>query len=130
MTGRRPMRSLLCFLAIITLAGGVDMAQTPAPGQTPSKTAAKPEPGRAWPHPIPARIRDGSNKDMFVMTLGNVSTEIADGIYDPSKDEVTLKDGSVLKNYYRDTLRVKFFKPIDKSIFPLPPSGLCTWYYY
>ena len=27
------------------------------------------------------------------MTLGDVKTDIADGIYDPSKDEVTLKDG-------------------------------------
>jgi hypothetical protein len=95
-----------------------------------AQPAAKAEPARAWPHPIPARLRDGSNKDLFIMTLGDVKTDLADGIYDPSKDEVTLKDGSVMKNYYRDTLRVKFFKPIDKTIFPLPPSGLCTWYYY
>lgn len=48
-----------------------------------------------WPRVIPARINDGANGDLFIMTFG-----------------------------------VKFYKPIPKDIFPLPPSGLCTWYYY
>jgi hypothetical protein len=126
------MRSLVCFFTALALLCGIQWAQAPVPKQASpqAQPAAKAEPAQAWPHPIPARIRDGNNKDLFVMTLGDVRTEIADGIYDPSKDEVTLKDGTVMKNYYRDTLRVKFFKPIDKTIFPLPPSGLCTWYYY
>jgi hypothetical protein len=64
------------------------------------------------------------------MTLGDVTPVIADGVYDPLKDEVRLKDGSVKSNYYRDTLGVKYFKPVDKSKFPLPPSGWCSWYYY
>ncbi|MFB3853767.1 MAG: NPCBM/NEW2 domain-containing protein [Vicinamibacterales bacterium] len=85
---------------------------------------------RTWPHPIPARVRDGANPDLFVMTLGDVTTPLADGTFDPVADRVTLRDGSVLANYYRDTLGVKYYQPIDKSIFPLPPSGLCTWYYY
>lgn len=64
------------------------------------------------------------------MTLGNVETPIADGVFDPVKDEVTLKDGSVKTNYYRDVLGVKFYQPLDKSRFPVPPSGWCSWYYY
>lgn len=88
------------------------------------------EPKPQWPHPIPARIADGSNKDLFIMTLGDVQTALAEGIYDPLNDELRLKDGTVKSHYYRDILGLKFFKPIDKSIFPLPPSGLCTWYYY
>jgi len=66
----------------------------------------------------------------MVMTLGDVQTPLADGIYDPSTDEVTLTDRSTLPNYYRDKLGVKYFRPVDKSNFPLPPSGWCTWYYY
>ena len=66
----------------------------------------------------------------MVMTLGDVETALADGMYDPTIDEATLKDGTVTKNYYRDKLGVKYFTPIDKTIFPLPPSGWCTWYYY
>lgn len=85
---------------------------------------------RTWPRPIPARIRDSSNKDLMVMTLGNVSTPLADGTFDPVKDEVRLKDGAVLKNYYRDTLKIKYFHPIDKTHFPLPPSGWCSWYFF
>jgi len=83
-----------------------------------------------WPHPVPARIGDGPNKDLFVMTLGEVQTQLADGFFDPVKDEIRLKNGDIIAHYYRDTLGVKFYRPIDKTIHPLPPSGLCTWYYY
>ena len=85
---------------------------------------------KSWPHAVPCRIQDGDNKNLFLMTLGDVDTALAQGIYDPVKDEVTLKDGTAKRNYFRDTLGVKYFQPMDKSIFPLPPSGFCTWYYY
>jgi hypothetical protein len=83
-----------------------------------------------WPHPIPARTHDNQNKDLMVMTLGAVSPTIADGIFDPIKDEMRLRDGTVLKHYFRDTLKIKYFQPIDKSRFPLPPSGWCSWYFF
>ena len=86
--------------------------------------------GQTWPHPIPARIRDGSNKDLMVMTLGDVTTPLADGVFDPVKDELRLNDGAVVKNYFRDTLKIKYFHPIDKTQFPLPPSGWCSWYFF
>jgi hypothetical protein len=85
---------------------------------------------QTWPHPIPARIRDGGNKDLMVMTLGDVTPSIADGTFDPAKDEMRLKDGTVIKNYFRDTLKIKYFQPIDKTHFPLPPSGWCSWYFF
>ena len=50
--------------------------------------------GQTWP----ARVHDGANKDLMVMTLGDVSPSIADGVFDPAKDELRLKDGTVLKN--------------------------------
>lgn len=83
-----------------------------------------------WPHPIPARVRDSSNKDLMVMTLGPVNPSIADGTFDPAKDELRLRDGAVLKNYFRDTLKIKYFHAIDKTRFPLPPSGWCSWYFF
>lgn len=83
-----------------------------------------------WPYPFPCRIHEGANKDLFVMTLGDVKTPLADGVYDPSKDRVTLNDGTVIRNYYRDSLGIRFFEPIDKAEFPVPPSGWCSWYYY
>lgn len=85
---------------------------------------------KVWPHQIPCRIGDSGNRDLFVMTLGEIEPSIAQGIYDPINDRVTLKDGSIKDHYYRDTLGTKYFKPIDKSRFPLPPSGWCSWYYY
>ena len=88
------------------------------------------EAGVAWPQPVPCRIQDGPDPDLFVMTLGPVETPVAQGTFDPVKDQVTLKDGAVKTNYYRDVLGVKFYQPLDKSRFPLPPSGWCSWYYY
>jgi hypothetical protein len=87
-------------------------------------------PAKTWPFAVPCRIQDGPNKDLFVMVLGDVDTPLAQGMYDPSTDTATLKDGTARPHYFKDTLGVKYFVPMDKSIFPLPPSGLCTWYYY
>lgn len=84
----------------------------------------------SWPHPIPCRVQDGANPDLFVMTLGKVETPLAQGVFNPIEDRVTLNDGTVKSNYYRDELGVKFYQPLDKSRFPQPPSGWCTWYYY
>jgi len=78
----------------------------------------------------PCRIRDGANPDLFIMTLGNVETPLAQGRFNPAQDQVRLNDGTILDNYYRDTLGIKFYRPMDKSIFPVPPSGWCSWYYY
>jgi hypothetical protein len=84
----------------------------------------------AWPTTIPCRIQDGGNLDLFLMTLGDVETPLSQGSYDPRTDEVKLNDGTIMQRYYQDTLGIKYYTPIDKSVFPLPPSGLCTWYYY
>ncbi|MHB8095140.1 MAG: NPCBM/NEW2 domain-containing protein [Candidatus Aminicenantales bacterium] len=83
-----------------------------------------------WPRPVPCRIADGPDKDLFVITLGAVDTALASGVYDPAADEVRLKDGTVIPHYYRDRLGVKYYTPFDKSRFPIPPSGWCSWYYY
>jgi hypothetical protein len=84
----------------------------------------------AWPYPIPCRIQDGNNPDLFLMVLGDVNTPLAQGTFDPVKDQVTLKDGTVRADYYQKTLDLPYYKPIDKTHFALPPSGWCTWYYY
>lgn len=85
---------------------------------------------KTWPYPVPCRIQDSENPDLFMMTLGDVDTTLAQGTYDPVKDQVILKDGTVREHYYRDTLGVTYYEPVDKTHFPLPPSGWCTWYYY
>jgi hypothetical protein len=48
-----------------------------------------------WPAIIPARINDPSG-DLFIMTLGEVKTPVAQGAYDPVKDRMTLNDGTVI----------------------------------
>ena len=83
-----------------------------------------------WPRTIPARTADGANKDLFVMVLGSVNTPLADASFDPAKDEIRMNDGILKANYYKETLGIKYFRPIDKSIFGLPPAGWCSWYFY
>ncbi|MCX6567485.1 MAG: hypothetical protein NT147_00340, partial [Candidatus Aminicenantes bacterium] len=56
----------------------------------------------------PCRIQDGRNPDLFVMTLGDVATPIAQGSYDPATDTVTLSDGAVKPHYFRDTLGITY----------------------
>jgi len=111
---RRAARYLMVLIVICGLLTILTQAQTP----------------KSWPHSIPCRIQDGENPDLFMMTLGDVDTALAQGTFDPVQDRVTLKDGTVKEHYYRDTLGVEYYKPIDKTHFPLPPSGWCTWYYY
>ena len=111
-------RIIVALLALQSLVCGSLQAQT-------ATEAVQP-----WPYSVPCRVQDGPNKDLFVMTLGKVKTSIADGTYDPGKDQVNLKDGNLKENYYRDILGIKYFQPLDKTRFPLPPSGWCTWYYY
>lgn len=64
------------------------------------------------------------------MTLGDVETPLAQGMFDPVKDQVTLSEGKVIPDYYRKQLGIEYYEPIDKTKFGLPPSGWCSWYYY
>lgn len=84
----------------------------------------------AWPTAFPCRVEDGANPDLFLMSLGRVKTPLAKATYDPLEDKVTLEDGTIIERYFQDKLRVKYFSPLDKNVFPLPPSGWCSWYYY
>jgi len=104
------MKTLLCLLFIQIVLSPMAAAQ--------------------FPGPFPCRISDSDNKDLMIMTLGDVQTPLADGVFDPLNDRITLKNGRVIDHYYRDTLRIAYYSPIDKAVFPLPPTGWCSWYYY
>jgi hypothetical protein len=83
-----------------------------------------------WPRPVPVRVRPQVDDDLLVSLLGDVRTPLADGTFDPVADRVTLEDGRVVERYYQDSLDITYYRPLDKSVFPLPPSGWCSWYYY
>jgi len=78
---------------------------------------------------IPCRISGQSDPILF-FSLGNVKTPVADGYFNVQKDIVILNNGKKIKHYYRDSLGIKYYTPIDKRIFKKPPSGWCSWYYY
>ncbi len=83
-----------------------------------------------WPRIVPCRTHDANAPDVLVATLGHVQTPLADGTFDPLADRVQLTSGAKIERYYCDVLGVKHYTPLDKSVFPLPPSGWCSWYFY
>ncbi len=113
--------SFIVFMPHV-LSGGV-LADEP----TPTSLAG---PVSDWPRPIPIRVEPDGRDDLMITTLGTITTPLADGVYDPVLDQVTLNDGKVINDYYQNSLGIRYYKPIDKSIFTVPPSGWCSWYYY
>jgi hypothetical protein len=120
------------FVALVGVAPPL-AAQTKGAGAA-TRVTADAGPVTPWPRTIPVRLEPrgggGARDDIMITTLGEVRTPLANGSFDPVADRVTTSDGRVLDHYYRDSLGITYYKPLDKSIFPVPPSGWCTWYYY
>lgn len=131
---RYPRLFAVALAGALIAPGGALLAQS----KTRSTTRATPAPRMTvdagpvtpWPRPVPIRLQPRGRDDVMITTLGEVSTPLADGTFDPVADRVTTTDGRTIDNYYRDSLGIHFYQPIDKSVFPVPPSGWCTWYYY
>lgn len=123
--GRLQKSGLFIGLAGLIIQGYVHFGNGPLSDSFPKPAFSNPplDSMGPWPRPIPCRIREGQNRDLFIMVLGDVQTPLADGVYDPIRDEVVLKDGSIIRHYYRDKLNVRYYQPIDKAHFPVPPSG-------
>jgi hypothetical protein len=122
-------------VAVVAIIGAAAILQTfgDSPAMTRHRQAQdvpSAGPVNPWPRPIPVRLKPDGRDELFVTTLGTVTTPLADGTFDPVEDQVTTDDGRVIPDYYKSELKIPFFQPIDKSNFPLPPSGWCSWYYY
>ena len=79
---------------------------------------------------LPCRINDENSREVLIMTLGEVNSALANGKFYPELDEVRLNDGSTISNYFKKELGIKYYKPIDKTVFKTAPTGWCSWYYY
>lgn len=79
----------------------------------------------------PCRTNDSLNPDILFLALGNPDLGIIkQGDFDLANDRVMQNGNVVFKDYYKQTLGLKYFQPIDKSTFKLPATGWCSWYYY
>ena len=74
------MRTITSVVFLLSLLCTVPTAQTGPNRKGASKVATT----KSWPHPIPLRIRDSSNRNLFVMTLGDVDTALKDGFTIPA----------------------------------------------
>ncbi|HZV12180.1 MAG TPA: alpha-galactosidase [Candidatus Kapabacteria bacterium] len=85
---------------------------------------------KTWPYPVPCRINANISQDILFLTLGDVTTPVSQGTFYPVEDKVVLNDGSVINNYYVDSLGVQYYQPIDKTYYPTAPSGWTSWQTY
>ncbi len=125
-----PFGLRLLLAAFVLAAAYRPVAGQAGPLPQRARRIAASGPVTPWPRPVPVRLQPSGIDDMLVTTLGEVSTPLADGTFDPVADKVVTRSGRVLRDYYKDSLGITYYRPIDKSIFPLPPSGWCSWYYY
>jgi hypothetical protein len=128
------MRVSVLVLFAALLAGAcspVEERASPGSDSSPrERWLAAAGPVTPWPRPVPVRLEPEEEGDVLVTLLGEVETPLADGVFDPEADRVTLDDGTVIERYYAEELDIPYYRPLDKSVFPLPPSGWCSWYYY
>ena len=61
------MKNVTCSLLLLILLVAGSTAQISSTSRKAANTK------KTWPHPIPLRLRDADNKDLFVMTLGDVA---------------------------------------------------------
>jgi len=115
------------LLAILVLSAGLHSS---CQGTKPVEKTSGEQVEIRLPDRLPARITDGPNQELMVMTLGQVNTPLAEGTFYPYEDKIVLNNGQEITGYFKNKLGIKYYQPLDKTIFPLPPSGWCTWYYY
>ena len=120
--------------AILLLIAGATLqtfreipAMTQDASSGPAPTAG---PVTEWPRSIPIRLKPDGRDNLFVTTLGDVVTPMADGTFDPMQDRVVTSGGRVIEDYYKNELGITYYQPIDKTVYRVPPSGWCSWYYY
>ncbi len=76
------------------------------------------------------RYNDKNSPDVLISAFGEINTPLAQGVYELNSDQLTLFSGEAKADYYRKSLGFAYFTPIDKTVFPTPPTGWLTWMYY
>ena len=104
------------------------------------------------PDAFACRLTPGTNPDIVQLAIGSVSSLRCNALYSPRRDyglefesprvELQLSGRSwVLKaigplriKVYRDYMKtyrgLKWFRPLDKTVFRRAPAGWCSWYIY
>jgi hypothetical protein len=103
---------------------------------------------------IICRVAPGADRDVVQLGIGAATSRLCNALYSPAKDTALVfrADGlalepaargkgfavscagplnvTVLDGYLRKHRNLPWFQPMDKSVFPRPPAGWCSWYYY
>jgi hypothetical protein len=98
------------------------------------------------------RLQRPASQRVVQLSIGRVESRLADALFDPEADNgirfegqqvrlVPTADGYTLSaerltairlhcDVYKTTLGIKWYRPLDRDVFPRAPCGWCTWYYY
>jgi len=104
------------------------------------------------------RVAPGSDTDVVQLGIGQTESLLCNALYSPSQDTALVftaedlvlsparRKGqrirgftvsssgpvtiTVLENYLRIHRNLPWFTPLRRDIFPRPPAGWCSWYYY
>ncbi len=98
------------------------------------------------------RLAPGTNPDVVQLAVGRVTSRRCNALYSPLEDlalefvgadvALTWRDGGwhlaaggplqVVRHahFMRDERGLKYYRPLDRSIFRRAPSGWCSWYIY
>jgi len=98
------------------------------------------------------RTAAGANADVVQLSIGRAPSLRCNAVYSPSRDEaitfegprieLTWQDGQfrvdaqgpltvrVDRDYMKTKRGLKYFRPLDKSVFSRAPAGWCSWYIF
>jgi hypothetical protein len=107
---------------------------------------------------IICRVAPGADPDVVQLGIGPATSRLCNAIYSPSLDVALVFAGddvqitparkkgqrvrgfsvsaagpltvTVLEQYYRVHRNLPWFTPLQRDVFPRPPAGWCSWYYY
>ena len=100
------------------------------------------------------RLRAGADAEVVQLGVGPASSTLCNALYHPASDtafelaaddllliasadsaEIVLTWNGPLtvtvhESYFRDTRGLAWYTPLDRTAFPRPPAGWCSWYEY
>lgn len=91
--------------------------------------------------PLPCRLDPGDQGHIVHTQVGLANHPACDSLFDPASDSaLTFTPGGpqsgflftarIRRDFMKKERGLKYYQPIDKSVFATPPSGWCSWYYY
>jgi hypothetical protein len=108
---------------------------------------------RGFADGLACRVAPGHDAEVVQLAIGPATSMLCNAIYSPASDQALVFEAddlafeplaqggfsirtagpvalTLLDDYMRKHRGLAWFQPLDRSAFPRPPSGWCSWYEY